>query len=206
MAIQILMPTRVGGSNRDKFAQQLNALAMAFIVAGFVAGSLVVAGDSHAQAGVSVKAANPVQIQLQRKKVSVAEGKEVLAAADTAKPGDIVEETATYANTSKKTFRVDATLPVPSFTEFVASSARPASVKASTDGKVFSELPLKRQTKQANGVTVEQLVPLADYKFLRWSAVELGPEKSFAVSARFRIKDGAPATTTPTTPSAMINK
>lgn len=204
MAIQILMPTRVGGSNRDKFAQQLNALAMAFIVAGFVVGSLVVAGDSHAQAGV--KAANPVQIQLQRKKVSFAEGKEVLAVADTAKPGDIVEETATYANTSKKTFRVDATLPVPSFTEFVASSARPASIKASTDGKVFSELPLKRQTKQANGVTVEQLVPLADYKFLRWSAVELGPEKSFAVSARFRIKDGAPATITPTTPSAMINK
>lgn len=204
MSIQILVPALIQGNNRDRSARCLNALAMMFFAAAIVVGSLAFAGEAHAQAGV--KAANPVQIQLQRKKVSVVEGKEALVPADTAKPGDIVEETATYTNISKKTFRVDATLPVPPFTEFVASTARPVSLRASADGKVFSELPLKRQTKQANGVTVEQLVALADYKFLRWSAVELGPEKSFTVTARFRIKDGAPAAPAATTPIAVIAK
>jgi len=203
MAIQFLVSTFLGGIKCDQLAQRRGALTMFLIAAGTL-GAMTFSAESDAQAGV--KAANPVQIQLQRKKVSVVEGKEAFVAAETAKPGDIVEETATYANISEKTFRVDATLPVPLFTEFVASTARPASMRASVDGKVFSELPLKRQTKQANGVTVEQLVPLSDYKFLRWSAVELGPEKSFTVTARFRIKDGAPVTPAATTPTAVIAK
>jgi hypothetical protein len=137
---------------------------------------------------------DPIEIRLERKKVAVVDGKEVLVSASAAKPGDLIEETATYTNRSKKTFRVEATLPVPQYTEFVSGTANPAGVRASTDGKSYSVLPLKRQTKSANGVVVEQLVPVGEYKSLRWSAISLAPEKQFVASARFRLRDGVTET------------
>lgn len=202
MSIQICNIGLQDGRNGLKPSAVLLASAMP-VAAVVLLMALCQAPQVSAQA--VAKDNNPVQIQLQRKKVSVADGKETLAVADTAKPGELVEETATYGNKSKRTFRVDATLPVPQFTEFVADSTRPASAKASVDGKIFSDMPLKRQIKQPNGVTVEQLIPLSEYKFLRWKGVELGPEKSFAVSARFRIKDGISATS-PAGPTANILK
>ena len=147
-----------------------------------------------APAKAASKVVDPITIKLERKKVTLAEGKEVLIAATTAKPGEVIEETATYNNPSKKsTRRVEATLPVPQYTQPLLGSILPAEVKASTDGKVFASIPLKRKIKQPNGVTVEQDVPLSEYRFLRWSAVELAPEKQFVVSARFKLNENAPA-------------
>jgi hypothetical protein len=144
--------------------------------------------------------ADPVDIKLERKKVTIAEGKEVLGSAAQAKPGDVIEEVATYTNLSKKnTRRVEATLPVPQYTEPVLGSVLPANAKASTDGTTFAAIPLKKKVRQANGVTVEQPVPLAEYRFLRWSAIELAPEKKFVASARFRLLENAAPTTTATT-------
>jgi hypothetical protein len=150
----------------------------------------------------SAKAAvEPVDIKLERKKVTVLEGKEVLGSASIAKPGDVIEEVATYTNLSKKnTRRVEATLPVPQYTEPVLSSILPANAKASTNGTTFATIPLKKKVRQANGVMIEQPVPLAEYRFLRWSAIELAPEKKFVASARFRLLENvAPVTTPPVT-------
>jgi hypothetical protein len=147
---------------------------------------------SHAQtAAKSGALPEPVQVSLDRKKVSLVDGKEQLVPATSAKPGEVIEEVATYSNRSKKTFKVDATLPVPQYTELVIDSTRPTNVKASVDGKVFAPLPLTRKVKQPNGVEVQQLVPVSEYRFLRWTGVDLGPEKSFAVSARFKLNDSA---------------
>jgi hypothetical protein len=132
----------------------------------------------------------PVQVTLERKKVSLADGKEVLTTASSAKPGEVIQETANYANRSKRTFRVDATLPVPAYTELVLGSTRPTNVTVSVDGTNFAPPPLKRRVPQPNGVVVEQTIPVSEYRFLRWAGVELGPEKSFSVSARFRLADG----------------
>lgn len=136
----------------------------------------------------------PVQVTLERKKVSLGDGKEILVSAASAKPGEVIEETATYSNRSKRTFKVDATLPVPAYTELVLGSTRPANLSVSVDGTNFARPPLKRKVTQPNGVIVEQTIPVSEYRFLRWPGVELGPEKSFTVSARFKLSDGAPAT------------
>ena len=143
-------------------------------------------------------AVEPVDIKLERKKVTIAEGKEVLGSASLAKPGDVIEEVATYTNLSKKsTRRVEATLPVPQYTEPMLGSILPASAKASTDGTIFAAIPLKKKVRQANGVMIEQPVPLAEYRFLRWSGIELAPEKKFVASARFRLlENAAPAIST----------
>ena len=146
-----------------------------------------------APAATKPAVANPVEIRLERKKVVVADGKETLVSADSAKPGDLIEETATYTNRSKKTFRVEATLPVPTFTEFVAGTATPANAMASADGKTFSSMPLKRQVKKPNGVMTEEIVATSEYKSLRWGAINLAPEKQFVASARFRLRESSTA-------------
>jgi len=141
--------------------------------------------------------ADPLKTTLVRSKVATIDGKEVLQNAEVAKPGDILEDVVTYLNTTKLPLKgVEATLPVPPYTELVLTSVRPSSAKASLDGVNFAPIPLKRRVRQSNGVEVEQNVPLSEYKYLRWSAVDLPAEKSLVVSARFRL-----ATATSATPS-----
>ncbi len=50
---------------------------------------------------------------------------------------------------------LQATLPIPSQTEFIAGTARPARAKASLDGLAFADMPLKR-TVTRDGKPVEE--------------------------------------------------
>lgn len=137
---------------------------------------------------------NPLEITLSRSKIIVENGKEVLQKADIAKPGDIFEEVATYKNTSSGALKdFVPMLPVPPNTELILGSIKPSNAKASTDGKTFSEMPLKRKLRQPNGVEVEQPVPLSDYRYLRWYPGEIGAGKSQVFSARFKLSDGTAA-------------
>ena len=76
-----------------------------------LAGALFIAPAAWSQA----KATGPLASELQaRKVVKAADGREELASADAAKPGDVLEYTATFRNTGKTTLtRVEATLPIP---------------------------------------------------------------------------------------------
>lgn len=131
---------------------------------------------------------NPLVTQLEaRKVVRSADGKETFAAADSAKPGDVIEYVATYRNTGKQPLRnLEATLPIPENTEFVPDSANPASAKASVDAKNYAAMPLKRTTVK-DGKPVEALVPARDYRSLRWSAAELPAEKVAKFTARVKV-------------------
>ena len=132
--------------------------------------------------------ADPLEIKLERAKIGLADGKESRSPAATAKPGDILEEVATYTNKSAAALKgLEATLPVPVNTELVRGSMSPANGKASTDGKNFSAIPLTRKIKQSNGVEVEQTVPLSDYRYLRWYPGDLAAQKSLVFSARFKV-------------------
>ena len=133
-------------------------------------------------------AADPLQIILVRAKVVIENGREVMQSAAIAKPDDVLEEVATYTNTSKSALKsVEATLPIPPNTELVMASVKPANAKASIDGKSFSKLPLTRKVRQPNGVEVEQPIPLSEYRYLRWYPGELQPGKPMSFSARFRV-------------------
>jgi uncharacterized repeat protein (TIGR01451 family) len=141
--------------------------------------------------------ANPLVTQLEaRKVVRAADGKETFAPAENAKPGDVIEYVATYRNTGKQPLReLEATLPIPQNTEFVPGSAHPADAKASADARTFAAMPLKRTTVK-DGKPVEALVPVRDYRSLRWYARELPAEKTARFTARVRvIDDTGPPTT-----------
>lgn len=149
-------------------------------------------------APAAAQQSDPIETRLEaRKVVAAADGKESFAAAEAARPGDVIEYTATYRNVGKQPVRnLEATLPIPANTELVAASAVPAATRASTDARNFDAFPLKRKVKRA-GVDVEEPLPLSEYRALRWTAGDLAPGRSVSFRARVRVIDDAPATGPP---------
>lgn len=130
----------------------------------------------------------PLKITLTRQKITTVEGRETAVAADFAKPGDILEETATYANVSGAPLKVtEATLPVPANTILQVRSLRPAGATASLDGRRFEPLPIKRKSALPDASPAETEVDPGAYRFIRWSPGEIGPGKAVTFSARFRV-------------------
>jgi hypothetical protein len=118
-----------------------------------------------------------------------ADGKEALASADRARPGDLLEYRVDYHNTTRASVNdVVATLPVPqNGVEYLPGSESPANALASIDGKTFAAMPLKRAVKMPNGRTEMQRVPVSEYRFLRWSLGSLDADAHKTVSARMRL-------------------
>ena len=147
--------------------------------------SLVLSVAAYAQ----LAPGREVAVDLKGQKiVRLADGKETRESAAQAKPGDVIEYTATYINRGKAAVKnVVATLPIPNDTEYVGASALPANAQAATSDGVYQAMPLKRKIKQADGKEVEQDVPLAEYRTLRWQVGELAPGKEFVAAARVRL-------------------
>ena len=154
---------------------------------------VLIAAVAVSAAGVAAaQGRDPVETRLEaRKVVRDAEGRESLASADAARPGETIEYVATYRNTGKQPVRnLAATLPIPANTELIAGSARPANAQASLDGRTFSAPPLKRRVVR-DGKSVDEDVAPREYRYLRWLPGELGGEASVSFSARVRVVDAA---------------
>ena len=116
------------------------------------------------------------------------DGKEAREPATQAKPGDVIEYTATYSNKGRSAVKnVVATLPIPQDTDYQGASAKPGNAQAATADGQYRAMPLKRKVKQADGKEVEQDIPLTEYRNLRWQVGELAAGKEFVASTRVRI-------------------
>ena len=125
---------------------------------------------------------------LQASRVDLVDGKSVRKPAESGRPGDLLEYAGTYRNVSKAPVeKLAATIPIPTGTTFVASSADPAGAQASTDGVRFAAMPLTRAVRQADGTTRQEPVPLADYRFVRWDLGTLPAAAERVVRLRVRI-------------------
>ena len=149
----------------------------------------------------TAKPAKTVEAKLAAFKVTLdADKKEVLAPADKVAPGDLLEYQVVYQNNGKSQLKqLTATLPMPVGMTYVAGSAKPANAMASTDGKTFAAMPLKRMVKKADGKLEEQVVPLSEYRALRWKLGELAEKGKAEVSARSSVNKVA-------TSSASVKK
>jgi uncharacterized repeat protein (TIGR01451 family) len=143
-------------------------------------------GVAHAQQK------GPLESTLEQHKVTkAADGRESLVPAASVRPGDVIEYAATYRNTGRAPLTgVQATVPIPPNTEYVAGSADPENARASVDGVAYAAMPLKRKVVR-DGKTVEEPVPLREYRYLRWSVPQVGGEKSVTFTARVRVLDDA---------------
>ena len=148
------------------------------------------------------RAAEPLETHMEQRKVVVTDGRERLETADNVKPGDVIEYVATYRNTGSATLTgLVATVPVPSLTEYLPGSAKPAAALASLDGVKYAPVPLMRKVRLADGKEMDQPVALRDYRALRWNAGDLGAQKSVSYSVRVKVLEDAPASA-PAVPSA----
>lgn len=121
-------------------------------------------------------------------RIDASDDKAAPKSASSAKPGDVLEYSATYANAGKAPVeRVQAVVPVPLGTILLADSAKPADPQASLDGVNFSAIPLKRIVKLPDGKSREELVPLSEYRALRWPIGTIAPSQNVVVSLRARV-------------------
>lgn len=108
--------------------------------------------------------------------------------AASAKPGDVLEYSASYSNGGKAAVeRVQAVVPVPPGTVLLANSAKPANPQATVDGINFSATPLKRLVKLPDGKSREELVPLSEYRALRWPIGTIAASQNVVVSLRVQV-------------------
>jgi uncharacterized repeat protein (TIGR01451 family) len=138
-----------------------------------------------------------LRISLTARRVAVdARGRESFQPAAEARPGETVEYRAAYRNPGAASVReVQATLPIPEGTEYVARTARPAPALASLDGRTFEPLPLKRRVRLANGQEEWHEIPAVEYRYLRWTLGSIEAGRAETVRARVRVSPLAAAET-----------
>lgn len=146
---------------------------------------------------LTASAQSALNVSLTAHRVAVdARGRESFQPAAEAKPGETVEYRAAYRNSGIAAVgEVQATLPIPDGTEYVARTARPAPALASLDGRTFEPLPLKRRVRLANGTEAVREVPVAEYRFLRWTLGSIDAGTAETVSARVRLSPVVAAVT-----------
>jgi len=116
-------------------------------------------------------------------------GKETFAAAREAKPDEVLEYRAVYRNQgTQAVHNVLAVLPVPANgLSYIPTSASPQQVWASLDGRKFEVAPLMRTVALPDGKRESRLVPVSEYRYLRWDLGVLKPGAQAVVTARMRM-------------------
>ena len=160
--------------------------ATLFLLAGSITPSMA---DVATNLVTNPPASSVVEANLSASKVTLsAGGKEVLSVADKVAPSDLLQYQALYKNNSKSTIKsLVATLPIPIGMTYLAGTAKPSGAQASLDGNFFAAMPLKRMVKKPDGKMETQLVPLSEYRALRWSLGELSANAKVSVSARTKV-------------------
>jgi len=139
-----------------------------------------------------------LEVSLTAHRVAVdTRGRETFQAATEAHPGEVVEYRAAYRNAGDGTVRdVQATLPIPDGTEYVARTASPSPALASLDGRTFEPLPLKRRVQLADGREEIREVPPSEYRYLRWTLGSITAGSTEIIRARVRVSPLAVASAT----------
>jgi len=161
-----------------------------FLLAGFQPFTWAQPVSKSSDTAVSNKA-SPVQVRLDQYKVVTSDnGKESLVAAQSIKPGDVIEYRAVYTNQDGKPVTgLQAILPIPEGMEYIPKTARPGPGKAlaATASGAYAPEPLTRQVRVNGSVQVEP-VPYTQYRSLRWDLGQLAPGATQTVSARAQLE------------------
>jgi uncharacterized repeat protein (TIGR01451 family) len=154
---------------------------------------LALALHTTAAGAAEAASASPLATTLTAVRIThTAEGRDTREPAHAVKPGDTLQYSARYRNAGRAALAdVVATLPVPAGTQLVAGSAQPERALASTDGATFEPVPLTRRVRASDGQWTTVLVPLAEYRALRWPARPLAAGQSFEASLRVQVVDAA---------------
>jgi uncharacterized repeat protein (TIGR01451 family) len=135
--------------------------------------------------GLALQAQNKPELKAFR--VLTQNGKETFQPGTKLVPGEVIEYRLSYKNTTTAAQQqVNLIIPVPSQLVFEPNANLKTPTAASTDGAKYGPLPLKRKVERA-GTTIEETVPLSEYRFLRWTIPTVTPGESVEVKARMRL-------------------
>ncbi|MGH8472941.1 MAG: hypothetical protein ACREVJ_10905, partial [Gammaproteobacteria bacterium] len=136
----------------------------------------------------------PLRVRLVHQRVVTdADGGERYVPAEHAKPGDLIEYRATYANQVPRNLSgVLATLPIPAGMVYAPADITPEPALASLDGARFEPVPIKRMVRNPDGTKALKEVPLEEYQALRWTLNAIRAGQAKTVRARMRIQPTAP--------------
>jgi uncharacterized repeat protein (TIGR01451 family) len=168
------------------------------------------AGAAWAQGAAISHSTEPrLATRLELARVVTDNGAEKLVPAAATQPGDVLQYTAHFGNPTAATMReVVATLPVPTGTQWLPSSAQPRSALVSADGVRFAPMPLMRKQLLPSGQWKEVAVPVAEIRYLRWTARPLASSESFSTQLRVLVLSGdsvnASLAPSPTTASVVV--
>ena len=155
-----------------------SAAAIILFVAGVIGGAVAAAEG-------------PLTTTLKGFVVSAKDGKETLAPAETAPPGQVMEYAITAANSAKSALKkVQVVGPVPKNTAYVEKSAQKADLLEVSidDGKTFAKPPIKRTVTGPDGKSSEIEVDASEYTHLRWTLPEIKGGASQELRYRVRVK------------------
>ena len=170
-----------------KFQTSFSWVLDKFAVCFLAFGCFINFGDARAAAEAGVEG-----VLTQTKIVVGADGKESSVSADKVKPGDLIEYQVKYTNKGAAPVgNLNVTLPIPKGLELIGQTDLPRGATASLDGVNFEAAPIKRSVKRTDGTTTLELVPLAQYRALRWVVGQLPAGKSAVMTARVKV-DNAP--------------
>ena len=154
---------------------------------------LVLFATLSASAHASEPVTNTLTVQ---RVVQQPDGQERTEPAAAARPGNILEYAAEFHNAGPSVARgLEATLPIPVGTALIQGSVRPPDARASLDGTTFAAMPLTRKVRRPDGSVVEEPVPIAEYRFLRWPPTDLAAKASLVVRARVTVSTETPNST-----------
>ncbi|UBV41688.1 hypothetical protein LAJ19_08485 [Deinococcus taeanensis] len=114
----------------------------------------------------------------------------------TVQPGNVLEQTVTATNTTRRTLRgVAVNLPVPAGTTFtgdaVLGSARWTATFSADGGRTYARAPLtERLTVTENGraMTKDVVIPPTRYTNARWTITTMNPDETLKFSLRVKVK------------------
>ena len=157
-----------------------------------LATTLAAIGTFGFTAATSALAKDDVTVKLTASKVAATkDGKERFVAADTARPGEVIQYEAVYRNETQREIRgLEATVPIPGGLELLPESFQPVTAFASVNGADFAAMPLMKPVADAVGKTVP--VPLGEYRALRWAIPQLAPGATAIVKLRARVLTNQP--------------
>ncbi len=134
---------------------------------------------------------------LAARKVTRDNGKEQLVSAARATPGDIIEYQLTLTNrTGKAITGIEPVLPIPAGSVYIEASCKPPKAYASTDGSLYSAIPLVKSVKDSNGKDKAIKLPMETYRFMKWKVGKLDNGKELVVTARVKLLTAQPKTKT----------
>lgn len=160
-------------------------------ITGLLAALVLTAGVLFSNNAVAQDSSPVVSDLAVFKVIKDSKGKETFEDTASVKPGDVIEYRLKYTNKQNKAIvNLKPVLPVPEGTSYVDGSASPKPSAMAING-TFMPYPPVRKVKNAQGKTVNEPVPVEEFRSVQWTVGKVAAGASVNLKMRVSINKGS---------------